>query len=268
MIPKLIHYIWFGGTPLPDDAVRCINSWKKYCPDYRIQEWNEKNFDVNAVEYIQEAYKAKKWAFASDYARLSVLVQYGGIYMDTDVEIIKPLDEFLDKSAFLGFETPGSVSTGIMGCEKGHSFFKQLLEEYNRIHFEDRSGNYDLTTNVTRITKACSAAGLLLNNTLQEISNFTVFPIDYFCPLSHETGKLYVTKNTHVIHWFVGSWKSENELNVHKRAIELKNKYPGLPGKVASNIYEGSFKVRESISEGGWRALVARVKRYIKRKMI
>ena len=123
MIPKTIHYIWFGGNPLPEDAKRCIDTWKKYCPDYEIKEWNESNFDVAQNDYIKEAYEAKKWAFVSDYARLKVLVEYGGIYMDTDVEVLKPLDRFLSERAFSGFEDADAIPAGIMACEKGFELF-------------------------------------------------------------------------------------------------------------------------------------------------
>ena len=266
MIPKIIHYIWFGGNPLPEDAVKCINSWKKYCPDYEIKEWNESNFDINASGYMKEACAAKKWAFASDYARLSVLVEYGGIYMDTDVEVVKPLDEFLSLHAFSGFETEKSVPTGLMACEKGHAFFKKLLHDYDGMHFIDKNGNYDLTTNVTRITKACLDGGLILNNQKQEIDGFTLYPNDFFCPLNHDDGKLYTTDNTHTIHWFAGSWKSTEEQEAHKKAVELRKKFPGFVGRILSNEYEWSFKIKDTVKKEGIKGLNARIKRFISKK--
>lgn len=266
MIPKTIHYIWFGGNPLPPDAVRCIESWKRHCPDYEIIEWNESNFDLNACDYIKEAYAAKKWAFVSDYARLAVLVKYGGIYMDTDVEVVDSLDEFLELKAFSGFETEKSVPTGIMACEKDHPFFIRLMKEYDDLHFVDKNGNYDLTTNVTRITKACIAGGLLLNNKRQEIEGFTLFPNDFFCPLSHDTGKLMKTSNTHTIHWFAGSWKSGEEQKAHKKAMELKEKYPGAIGTAASKVYESTFKIIDTTKKDGLSGLKKRITRYLKKK--
>ena len=266
MIPKIIHYIWFGGNPLPEEAVRCINSWKKYCPEYEIKEWNESNFDINACEYIKEAYLAKKWAFVSDYARLAVLVEYGGIYMDTDVEVLKPLDEFLELEAFSGFENEKDVPTGIMACTKGHPFFAELLKEYDSLHFIDGSGGYDLTTNVTRITNACTKVGLLRNNTKQTVSGFTLFPRDYFCPLNSQTGMLDITDNTYTIHWFSGSWKTVKEKAVHNKAKELANKFPGVMGKVLSSCYEGTFKVVDTLQHGGIRSLNTRIKRYLSKR--
>ena len=135
MIPKVIHYCWFGGKPLPKLAKKCLASWKKFCPDYEIIRWDESNFDVNGCDYSREAYEAKKWAFVSDYARLKVIVDNGGIYMDTDVEVVKPLDEFLSHEAFSGFENPRSITTGIMACEKGFAPFAEMLNEYYTQHF-------------------------------------------------------------------------------------------------------------------------------------
>ena len=267
MIPKIIHYIWFGKNQLPEDAVKCIKSWKKYCPDYKIIEWNEDNFDISMCPYIEEAYKAKKWAFVSDYVRLQVLFQYGGIYMDTDVEVIKPLDRFLSLKAFSGFETKSTVPTGIIACEKGHPFVGELIKEYDGLHFIDKDGNYDLTTNVTRITKKCIKNGLILNNTKQEISGFTFFPNDYFCPLSHETGSLNKTANTYTIHWFAGSWKQPSEKKAHEVACRIRQKYPGSFGMLISSFYESSIKVFSTLQEGGFLELRKRIGRYIKKKL-
>ena len=140
MIPKVIHYCWFGGNPLPELAKKCIESWKKFCPDYQIIEWNESNFDLNINTYVKEAYTAEKWAFVSDVARLYALVNYGGIYMDTDVEVLKPLDDILNFKAVSGFETKERIPTGMMACEKGHPLFEEFLREYNEAHFIKNDG--------------------------------------------------------------------------------------------------------------------------------
>lgn len=266
MIPKVIHYIWFGGNPLPEDAKRCIESWKKYCPDYEIKEWNESNFDINTCEYIREAYAAKKWAFVSDYVRLAVLVKYGGIYMDTDVEVVDSLDDFLKLKAFSGFETEKTVPTGIMACEMNHPFFARLLKEYDDIHFTDEKGNYDYTTNVTRITKACTDNGLILNNKRQEIEGFTLFPNDYFCPLSHDTGELKRTANTHTIHWFAGSWKSDVERKAHKEAIKIREILPGAAGRLLANFYEVAIKVIDTTHRDGLSGLKKRITLFMNKR--
>lgn len=220
MIPKKIHYCWFGGNPLPKMALRCIESWKKYCPDYEIIEWNEKNFDVDCCAYVKEAYAAKKWAFVSDYARLYVLVKYGGIYMDTDVELVKSLDKYLVFEAFSGFESTGQIPTGIMAAKQGQEFFIELLKEYDDIHFLKDDGTLDLTTNVQRITRTCLKNGLALNNTKQTVKGFTFFPMDYFCPKDAVTRELKKTNNTVAIHHFDGSWM-DNDRKFVKKFTEL-----------------------------------------------
>lgn len=220
-IPKVIHYCWFGGNPLPDMAKKCIESWKKYCPDYEIKEWNEENFDINCCAYVKEAYEAKKWAFVSDVARLYALVHFGGIYMDTDVEVMKPLDDLLQYDGISGFEAEDRIPTGMMACRANHPMFKELLHDYDEAHFIKQDGEYDLTTNVTRITKACLKHGLKLNNTLQTVNQFTLFPQDYFCPKNWKTKILTVTENTYMIHHFDGSWISEEE----KYAAKLSGKF-------------------------------------------
>lgn len=221
-IPKKLHYCWFGESQLPESAVRCINSWKKYCPDYEIIEWNENNFDINKNVYTREAYGAKKWAFVSDVARLYVLINYGGIYMDTDVELIKPLDSILKYEAVSGFECETQVPTGLMACREGHPLFLEFLKEYESIHFIRNDGSYDFTTNVTRITNICLKYGLRLNNTKQVVRGFTLLPNEYFCPKNSETLELKITPNTICIHHFDASWHSEEDLYIQKIAPNLK----------------------------------------------
>lgn len=206
MIPKIIHYCWFGGNPLPPLAMKCIESWKKYLPDYEIKEWNESNFDLNYNDYVREAYEAKKWAFITDVVRLYAMVKEGGIYMDTDVEVLKPLDSLLSYDAVCGFETETRIQTGLMACQKGQPFFKELLHEYDGIHFKLQDGSLDMTTNVTRITNACLRYGFVPNNQKQIVNGLTLLPQDYLCPKLKEGRGLMLTVNTLVIHHFTGSW--------------------------------------------------------------
>ena len=210
MIPKIIHYCWFGGNPLPEESKKYIDTWKKYCPEYEIKEWNENTFDVAEVPYTKEAYEEKTWAFVTDYVRLYALKNFGGIYMDTDVEVIKSLDVFLKDGGFSGFELPDKVPTGIMGSEKGHPFVTALLKQYDDRHFRV-NGQMDLTTNVECITDYCVEHGLKLNNTKQTIQNFTMYPTDYFCPKNNRTYELKITDNTYTIHHFQGSWVPEKK---------------------------------------------------------
>lgn len=209
MIPKIIHYCWFGENPLPELAQKCIASWRKYCPDYEIKEWNESNFDLTSCDYVREAYGAKKWAFITDYVRLYVMVKEGGIYMDTDVEVLKALDPFLRHKAFSGFEDEVSIPTGIMACEKGFPLFSKLLEDYDNRHFVLQDGKLDLTTNVVTITNLCKKYGFIGNNTKQDICGFTLYPRDVFCPKSHVTGLINLTSQTVTIHHFSGSWQNK-----------------------------------------------------------
>ena len=209
MIEKTIHYCWFGGNPLPELAVKCLDSWKKYCPDYKIIEWNENNFDLNMCTYVKEAYESKKWAFITDYVRLYVLYNYGGIYMDTDVEVIAPLDKFLDNKGFSGFENEEMVPTGIMAAEAGNPFIGDLLDDYQDRHFILPDGQMDMTTNTKVITDLATARGLKLNNTKQVIEDFTFYPNDYFCPKDSRTLKIKLTENTATIHHFAGSWGNQ-----------------------------------------------------------
>ena len=234
-IPKIIHYCWFGKAPLPEQAIKCIQSWQKHCPDYEIIQWSEENFDINSNQYVKGAYEAKKWAFVSDYVRLYALVEHGGVYMDTDCEIIKPIDCFLKLEAFSGFQQKNEVPTAIMGCSKNQPFFKELLNSYNDRTFLLDNGEYDFTTNVSTITNACAQYGLKFNNKKQTISGFTLYPTEYFCPLNWQTGKLKKTNNTYAIHWFAGSWVDEHrKVNMLSKIKYLTKKL--LPFKMIQKL--------------------------------
>lgn len=206
MIPKVIHYCWFGRGQMPKLALKCIESWKKYCPDYEIKEWNEDNFDLDMYPYVREAYDTRKFAFVTDVVRLYALYHEGGIYMDTDVEVIKPLDSLLAYDAVSGFESETQIQTGLMASRDGHPLFKELLDEYNGIHFVRPDGTLDTTTNVIRISNTCCKYGFRLDNTLQTIRGFTLLPKEYLCPIEHEGHKLHLTEKTLCIHHFAGSW--------------------------------------------------------------
>lgn len=213
MIPKKIHYCWFGGKELPEDVKKYIDTWKKYCPDYEIIEWNENNFDVTENQYCKEAYEAKKWAFVSDYARLKVLYENGGIYMDTDVEVCKSLDRFLKYDWFSGFESEDRIPTGTMGACWNSTVIKIFLDDYNDRHFIKNDGSFDLTTNVEVMTKLLKEKyKVQLNNTRQIFGdNNLLLPFDYLCAKSFFTGEINKTKNTYTIHHFKGTWKNKED---------------------------------------------------------
>ena len=206
MIPKTIHYCWFGTGKLPPLANRCIASWKTFLPEYEIIEWNERNFSVQSNRYVSEAYQNRKYAFVSDFVRLYVLYHRGGVYMDTDVEVLQPLDKFLIHEAFSGFESPQDVPTGIMASVKNQPFIGELLGEYENRAFVKSDGTLDTSTNVLFITNSASRHGLKLNGAKQEVNGMMFYPPEYFCPYDNATGVKAITKNTHCIHWFAKSW--------------------------------------------------------------
>ncbi|MCA6034472.1 glycosyltransferase family 32 protein [Bacteroides thetaiotaomicron] len=222
MIPKVIHYCWFGGNPLPELAQKCITSWKKLCPDYKIKEWNEQNFDVYSNAYVREAYEARKFAFVSDYVRLYALYTEGGVYMDTDVEVLKNLDVLLHYEAVSGFESKTQIPTGLIASQRLHPFIGELLHEYDELHFQHPNGSLDMTTNVVRITNTCLKYGFCPNNTLQTIKGFTLLPKDYLCPIEQIGHRLIVTENTLTIHHFAGSWTN--------KSIKMKKKISKIIG--------------------------------------
>jgi len=240
MIPKKIHYCWFGRHPLTEKALCCIESWRKYCPDYEIIQWNEDNFDIDLNNYVREAYEAKKWAFVSDVARLYVLVKYGGIYMDTDVEVIRPLDKLLQYEAVSGFEGMNRVSTGLMASKAGQGLFVELLDDYKDRHFRIKQG-FDLTTNVTRITMICKKYGLVLNNTRQIIDGFLLLPTDYLCPKNLDTGEIVLTSNTLCIHHFDGSWLPLEE---KYQQFLKENLRRAVPNRIAGLLARGISTIK------------------------
>lgn len=216
MIPKIIHYCWFGGNPLPESAKKCIASWRKFLPDYEIKEWNEDNFDVNSIPYTQQAYEAKKYAFVSDYARFWILYKYGGLYFDTDVEIIKPLDDIIERGPFMGMELIDQdgfqkVNPGLgLGMPEGNIVLKSLLEKYANLQFIGKDGGLNLKTIVDYTSEVLRDCGLEPNKSIQEVTGVWIYPVDYFNPLDSLTGKLKLTDNTRSIHWYMNSWSDSS----------------------------------------------------------
>lgn len=232
MIPKIIHYCWFGGNPLPASAKAYIESWRRYLPDYEIREWNESNFDINAIPYTSEAYKAKKYAFVSDYARFWILYKYGGLYFDTDVEIIKSMDDIISHGQFLGIESDAgnrvTVAPGLgIGAMPGTILFKELIELYHGLNFVDNSGNLILKNIVEITTEYLRQNGLQDKNEIQDCCGFTIYPKDYFCPIDYETRELKITDNTRTIHHYAESWLP--------KSVRLKNAIGRLLGKKVIN---------------------------------
>ena len=214
-IPKILHYCWFGGKPKPPLAEKCIRSWRKFCPDFEIREWNESNFDLEQVPaYVRQAYEAGRWAFVTDYVRLRALTEVGGVYLDTDVEIVRPLEPFLKHEAFAGFEHLERVQTGVLACGKGFPLFQEFLAYYDTAVFRRPDGSMDTTTNVEILTGICRKKGLVFNDTFQVVDGLAVYPREVFCPVDYDTMKLKKTRKTVTIHWFSGSWQTQEDLRI------------------------------------------------------
>lgn len=207
MIPKIIHYCWFGGNPLPENAKKCIASWRKYCPDYKIKEWNETNYDVHKIPYISQAYEAKKYAFVSDYVRFDIVYSFGGVYFDVDVEVLKPLEPILAEGAFFAMEEAGRVNSGLgIAAEKSNPIYAEILADYRNSNFLRGKGQYDLTTVVTRLSDILKQYGLKKADTIQIVEGIKIYPSEYFSPKNVKTQKTQITENTYTIHHFDASW--------------------------------------------------------------
>lgn len=253
MIPKVINYCWFGHNDKPELFTKCKNSWKKYCPDYEIIEWNEDNFDINCCDYVKEAYEAGKWAFVTDYARLWIIYHHGGIYLDTDVEIIKSFDTLLSNKAFFGVENVGLlgddslVATGLgFGAVSKNIVVKKMLDAYEGEHFINENGTYNLTTCPWRNTNAI--LDMLPNDyspdSIIDLGEAVLYPADYFCPLDARGIEMKRTYNTYSIHWYNASWLSSDEKVVHKYRV-MKNKCQRIFGnKLGSYVVRAIYLFR------------------------
>ena len=210
-IPRIVHYCWFGRSEKPELVRRCIDSWRRVLPEYKIREWNEDNFDVTMIPYTAQAYALKKYAFVSDYARLWILQRYGGIYMDTDVEVLKPLDDFLCNPCFFGFENEGGVAPGlIMGCEACHPILRELMAYYEQNNFVGADGVITTYTTVQNCTDTLLRHGLKLDATLrQTLGDVTVYEKTVFCPNTAVRESGNYEPETVTAHHYAASWRSE-----------------------------------------------------------
>lgn len=204
MIPKIIHYCWFGGKPLPKLAVKCKKSWEKFFPDYEIKEWNESNYDVNAVPYTKYCFEHKLWAYLSDYVRLDVMEKEGGLYFDTDVEVVRKPEDLLNScSAYFGWETLEYINTGLgFLAEAHHPAVKAMLAMYDGLVVDGTYRHERMQGCPQLNTKALLPFGLKLDGTKQEVCDAMILPMDYMCPFQDATGKMNKTENTFSIHWF------------------------------------------------------------------
>ena len=245
-IPKIIHYCWFGKNPHPPLIKECMDSWRKVLPEYKVIEWNEENFDITENQYVREAYENKKWAFVTDYVRLKVLYEYGGIYLDSDVEVLKPIDIFLKDECFSGFESRDMVPTAIMGSKPGAGFIKQLLSYYANKTLINTDGTFDLTANTITITKICRDNGLILNGKKQIVNGFTLYPQKYFCPNS--LVRIFNKKpiSAYTIHHSMGSW-GNNPKYTRSFMARVKRYLTGLLRKIIGSEKTSSLRKKLGI---------------------
>lgn len=222
MIPKTIHYCWFGHNPKPKLAQKCIRSWKRFCPGYEIIEWNEDNFDITSCPlYVQQAYASGKWAFVTDYVRLKVVYEHGGVYLDTDVELKKSLDPLLVYHAYFGFEDGIHIATGLgFGAEKGTPVLQEMMADYQHLAFLQSDGSYDAITCPVRNTKVFLKYGLVQDDSQQILpGDILILPSIYLCPIVYNSNKYRRSRDTFSIHWFDASWRSQEEKENHAKYL-------------------------------------------------
>lgn len=245
MILKKIHYCWFGGNPLPPLAEKCINSWKKRCPDYEIIEWNESNFDIaDCPVYVRQAYEQKKWAFVTDYVRLRVVYDHGGIYMDTDVELKKSLDSQLCHNAYFGFEDGEHINTGLgFGAVSGLPLLEELMDDYRDILFINEDGTINTLPCPVINTAVFLRHGLVQDDSKQILDgDILVLPSIYLCPLSYNTYRYRHSFKTISCHWFDASWKSEKDREKHRQSVAYNNRdrIIHLPNRILRRLFGDS----------------------------
>lgn len=210
-IPKIIHYCWFGKKDKPDFIINCINSWKKELVDYKIIEWNEENFNINCNEFVKDAYESEKFAFVSDYVRMFALYSYGGIYLDTDVEVINSFNDYLNNDSFWGFEAGNYIATSTIGAKKHNKLIKEFIDEYKNKKFINKDGSYNIETNVKIVSSVLVKYGVELNGNYQEIQGLaTIYPLEIFSPYDYRYFEDKRDNRTVAIHHYYKSWLSKS----------------------------------------------------------
>lgn len=249
MIPKKIHYCWFGGNPLDEVSLRCIESWKKYFPEYEIIQWNEQNFDVFQMDFMRKAYQEKKWAFVSDVARLLVIYEHGGLYFDTDVEVISDYHDILnsDIDGFLGIEKTNTVNTGLgFGAVPNHPFIKKMIHLYRELEYDQYSDCLSEVACPVLMTRLMEQDGYRTEDILQKCCGFAIYPSEYFAPMDYLNGTLFKTDRTHSIHWYNASWQTAKEkeewMNMQKMRRIFGAKYGDMLYGIRSCLKQEGVK--------------------------
>jgi len=227
MIPKVIHYCWFGGGKQPELVKDCIDSWRQYCPDYEIKLWDESNFDIHQNKFCDEAYQSKKWAFVADYFRAWVLYNYGGIYFDSDVILKQNFNVFLKDKFFIGFEELFYVAPDTMGCEKGHPLAKAILNSFNDDSFIKEDGTFNLKVMPARVTDCIRSIYNIKKFYERKIClpNLTIYPKEFFSPIDYYTGRMKKSRKTHSVHLFNGSWIDNNSKRKYNAPRRLARRF-------------------------------------------
>ena len=220
-IPKHIHYCWFGSNPIPPHLEACIVSWQKYCPDYVITRWDERNYDISKNLYMKQAYEEKKWAFVPDYARLDIIYNYGGVYFDTDVELLKSIDDLLYDEMFCGFESHDFIALGLgFGAIRHHFFIEKLLDKYNDIKFINDDGTLNMIGSPIYQTEVFREYGFNIDNTQQKKDGIMIYPCEVLCPIT-TVGMDCFTENTYSIHHYDASWVEKKHIEHWKKEGDL-----------------------------------------------
>ena len=260
MIPKTIHYFWFGGGKKPDIFYKCLTSWRNYAPDYTIMEWNEENFDVGFCLYSAQAYQSNMYAFVSDAARYQVLYERGGIYLDTDVELLKPLDSLLANQMFMGFEDNCSVAPGLItGVMPEDKIIGDLCKEYQSRSFFTENGQPDQTTICQITSDLLKKYGFRMDGSYQRIDGRTLYPKSWFCPLDFKTGKMELTPNTFTIHHYAATWHDD----LSRRRIKYVQKLSRCLGyNSAYSLVSAAFTLRYEGISAFLRKIIRKLKNY------
>ena len=260
---KTIHYCWFGGSPLPALAEKCIASWGKNLPGYRICRWDETNFDVTVCAYTAEAYENRKWAYVSDYARFWIIYNYGGIYFDTDVEVIRPMDDILSNGSFMGCERTlhkdGSFSYEVapglgIAAGAGMPVFRQILDMYENMHFKKPDGSFNLDTVVQNVAEVLKSQGFRGTGSHEMVAGLHIYPPEFFCPLDFYTGEKKITVNTRTIHHYAQSWMSPTCVRIH----DIRRYYASLgkTGCFQEKLVLFPLRVKNRVENEGLRGLL------------
>lgn len=253
MIPKKIHYCWFGGKPMPDEFRRYMDTWREFCPDYTIIRWDESNYNVNKNRYMWEAYQQKRWGFVPDFARLDIIYEHGGVYLDTDVELIKNIDPLLQYNAFAGMQLPGIVALGLgFGATAHHPTIKKMLSVYETLPFVNADGTLNLVASPDYQTATLKQLGLSDENVIQNIGDICVLPTEYLCPIDYRNNHMNLTDQAYAIHHFAATWLTAKQKRL--RDLEFRLMKYDMPFAL-KRVITLPYKADVILESGGWRSL-------------